>query len=126
MAKPLYETGFNCRPEQRSLEVYRIIPGRTPTWGGGAPEGAGGRNPPLHERESYGVLPELVWMSLASTELYEPGEREVCISIRDPAAPLPGLSLRSIAVLSLEFQDDPEPGWEERGRAGSRAEATAE
>jgi hypothetical protein len=34
------------------------------------------------------VLPEVIWMSEASAEAYEPGEREVCISIRDPAAPL--------------------------------------
>jgi len=69
------------------------------------------------------VLPEVVWMSQASAEVYEPGEREVCISIRDPAAPLPGLSPRFIAVLSLEFQDDPEPGWEERGRSITEAQA---
>jgi hypothetical protein len=123
MAKPLYETGFNCRPGQSSLEVYWIVPGRTPSWAGGPPEGAGGRDPPLHERESCGVLPEVVWMSQASAEVYEPGEREVCISIRDPAAPLPGLSPRFIAVLSLEFQDDPEPGWEERGRSLTEAQA---
>jgi predicted protein tyrosine phosphatase len=47
----------------------------------------------------------------------------VCISIRDPAAPLPGLSPRFIAVLSLEFQDDPEPGWEERSRSITEAQA---
>jgi hypothetical protein len=69
------------------------------------------------------VLPEVVWMSQASAEVYEPGEREVCISIRDPAAPLPGLSPRFIAVLSLEFQDDPEPGWEDRGRSITEAQA---
>jgi predicted protein tyrosine phosphatase len=28
-----------------------------------------------------------------------------------------------IAVLSLEFQDDPEPGWEERGRSITGAQA---
>jgi predicted protein tyrosine phosphatase len=28
-----------------------------------------------------------------------------------------------IAVLSLEFQDDPEPGWEERGRSITEAQA---
>ena len=92
MAKPLYQTGINCRPEQRTLEV---LPGRTPSWGGSAPEGAAGGNSPLHERESCCVLPEVVWMSQESAEVYEPGEREVCISIRDPAAPLPGLSPRS-------------------------------
>jgi predicted protein tyrosine phosphatase len=69
------------------------------------------------------VLPEVVWMSQASAEVYEPGEREVCISIRDPAAPLPDLSPRFIAVLSLEFADDPEPGWEERGRSITEAQA---
>jgi hypothetical protein len=57
-----------------------------------------------------GVLPEVIWMSEASAEAYEPGEREVCISIRDPAAPLPPLSPQFLAVLSLEFDDDPEPG----------------
>jgi predicted protein tyrosine phosphatase len=62
-------------------------------------------------------------MSQTSAEVYEPGEREVCISIRDPAAPLPGLSPRFIAVLSLEFQDDPEPGWEDRGRSITEAQA---
>jgi hypothetical protein len=123
MAKPLYETGFKL--QARAEESWTILnyTGRTPSWGGGAPEGAGGGNPPLHERESCGVLPEVVWMSQASAEVYEPGEREVCISIRDPAAPLPGLSPRFIAVLSLEFQDDPEPGWEERGRSITEAQA---
>lgn len=38
------------------------------------------------------MLPEVVWMSQASAEVYEPGEREACVSIRDPAVPLPGLS----------------------------------
>ena len=69
------------------------------------------------------MLPEVVWMSQASAEVYEPGEREVCVSIRDPAAPLPDLSPRFIAVLSLEFEDDPEPGWEERGRSITEAQA---
>ena len=123
MAKPLYETGFNCRPDRGVLKY-------TESYRGGRPVGAPARlralvggNPPLHERESCGVLPEVVWMSQASAEVYEPGEREVCISIRDPAAPLPGLSPRFIAVLSLEFQDDPEPGWEERGRSITEAQA---
>ena len=62
-------------------------------------------------------------MSEASAEAYEPGEREVCISIRDPAAPLPALSPRFLAVLSLEFDDDPEPGWEERRRSITKAQA---
>jgi predicted protein tyrosine phosphatase len=57
------------------------------------------------------VLPEVVWMSQAFAEVYEPGECEVCVSIRDHAAPLPGLSPSFIAVLSLEFEDDREPGW---------------
>jgi hypothetical protein len=69
------------------------------------------------------VLHEVVWMSQESAEVYEPGEREVCISIRDPAAPLPGLSPGFIAVLSLEFQDDPEPGSEERGRSITEVQA---
>jgi hypothetical protein len=69
------------------------------------------------------VLPEVIWMSEASAEAYEPGEREVCISIRDPAAPLPALSPQFLAVLSLEFDDDPEPGWEERRRSITEAQA---
>jgi predicted protein tyrosine phosphatase len=69
------------------------------------------------------VLHEVVWMSQESAEVYQPGEREVCISIRDPAAPLPGLSPRFIAVLSLEFQDDPELGWEDRGRCITELQA---
>ncbi len=56
------------------------------------------------------MLPEVIWMSEASAEAYEPGEREVCLSIRDPAANVPDLSPRFLAVLSLEFGDDPEPG----------------
>ena len=69
------------------------------------------------------MLPEVIWMSEASAEAYEPGEREVCISIRDPAAPLPALSPQFLAVLSLEFDDDPEPGWEERRRSITDAQA---
>jgi hypothetical protein len=69
------------------------------------------------------VLPEVIWMSEASAEGYEPGNREVCISIRDPAAPLPDLSPQFLAVLSLEFADDPEPGWEERRRGITEAQA---
>ncbi|MGH2768987.1 MAG: hypothetical protein ACRDJF_00445 [Actinomycetota bacterium] len=69
------------------------------------------------------MLPEVIWMSEASTEGYEPGDREVCISIRDPAAPLPDLSPQFLAVLSLEFADDPEPGWEERRRSITEAQA---
>jgi hypothetical protein len=69
------------------------------------------------------VLPEVVWMSQAFAEVYEPGECEVCVSIRDHAAPLPGLSPSFIAVLSLEFEDDPEPGWEQRGRSITEAQA---
>ena len=69
------------------------------------------------------MLPQVIWMSEASAEAYEPGEREVCISIRDPAAPLPALSPQFLAVLSLEFDDDPEPGWEERRRSITEAQA---
>jgi hypothetical protein len=69
------------------------------------------------------VLPEVIWMSEASAEAYEPGDREVCISIRDPAAPLPALGRQFLAVLSLEFDDDPEPGWEERRRSITEAQA---
>jgi len=54
------------------------------------------------------MLPDVIWMSEASAEAYEPGEREVCISIRDPAAPVPDLSPQLRAVLSLEVDDDPE------------------
>jgi len=69
------------------------------------------------------VLPEVIWMSEASAEAYEPGEREVCISIRDYAAPRPDLSPQFLAVLALEFDDDPEPGWEERGRSITETQA---
>jgi hypothetical protein len=69
------------------------------------------------------MLPEVIWMSEASAEAYEPGEREVCISIRDPAAPVPDLSPQLRAVLSLEVDDDPEPGWEERRRSITQAQA---
>lgn len=93
MAKPLHQTGSNCRPWQRSLRLY------------------------------CDMLPEIICMSEASAEAYEPGEREVCISIRDPAAPLPDLSPQFLAVLSLEFDDDPEPGWEERCRSITETQA---
>lgn len=73
--------------------------------------------------ESGGVLPEVIWMSEASAEAYEPGEHEVCISIRDPAAPVPDLSPQFLGVLSLEFGHDPEPGWEERRRSITEAQA---
>ncbi len=69
------------------------------------------------------MLPEVIWMSEASAEASEPGEREVCISIRDPAAPLPALGPQFLAVLSLEFDDDPKPGWEERRRSITEAQA---
>ncbi|MGH7631091.1 MAG: hypothetical protein ACREOF_17235 [Gemmatimonadales bacterium] len=69
------------------------------------------------------MLPEVIWMGQASAEAYEPGEREVCISIRDLAAPLPDVSSKFLAVLSLEFDDDPEPGWEERGRSITETQA---
>ena len=41
-----------------------------------------------------------------ATQAYDPGERDMCISIRDPAAPLPVLGPQFFAVLSLEFDDD--------------------
>jgi hypothetical protein len=65
-----------------------------PSWAGGPPEGTGGGNALLQDRESAGVLPEAIWMSGASAEAYEPEEYEVCISIRDPVAPLPALGLQ--------------------------------
>ena len=94
-----------------------------PSWAGGPPEGTGGGNALLQDRESAGVLPEAIWMSGASAEAYEPGERDVCISTCDPAAPLPALGPQFLAVLFLEFDDDPEPGWEERRRSITEAQA---
>jgi hypothetical protein len=94
-----------------------------PSWAGGPPEGTGGGNALLQDRESAGVLPEAIWMSGASAEAYEPGEYEVCISIRDPVAPLPALGLQFSPCSPLEFDHDPEPGWEERRRSITEAQA---
>ncbi len=69
------------------------------------------------------MLPEVIWMSETSAKAYTPGEREVCISIRDLGAPVPDLSPKFLAVLSLVFDDDPEPGWEERRRSITEAQA---
>jgi predicted protein tyrosine phosphatase len=50
-------------------------------------------------------IPEFVVLSREEAERYEPGEREVCISIADPDTDPARLSRRFAAVLRLNFTD---------------------
>ena len=54
-------------------------------------------------------IPEFVVLSREEAERYEPGEREVCISIADPDTEAARLSRRFAAVLRLNFTDVVEP-----------------
>ena len=50
-------------------------------------------------------IPEFVVLSRGDAERYEPGEREICISIADPDADAARLSRHFAAVLRLNFTD---------------------
>jgi predicted protein tyrosine phosphatase len=50
-------------------------------------------------------IPEFVVLSREEAERYEPGEREICISIADPDTDAARLSRRFAAVLRLNFTD---------------------
>jgi predicted protein tyrosine phosphatase len=50
-------------------------------------------------------IPEFLVLSREEAERYEPGEREICISIADPDADPALLSSRFAAVLRLNFTD---------------------
>jgi predicted protein tyrosine phosphatase len=54
-------------------------------------------------------IPEFVVLSREEAERYEPGEREICISIADPDTDPARLSRRFAAVLRLNFTDVVEP-----------------
>ena len=54
-------------------------------------------------------IPEFVVLSREEAERYEPGEREICISIADPDTDAARLSRRFAAVLRLNFTDVVEP-----------------
>ncbi len=59
---------------------------------------------------SSGMIPEFVVLSREGAEDYEPGEREICISIADPDAEPANVSSRFAAVLRLHFTDVIEQG----------------
>jgi predicted protein tyrosine phosphatase len=54
-------------------------------------------------------IPEFVVLSREEAERYEPGEREICISIADPDTDPARLSRRFAAVLRMNFTDVVEP-----------------
>jgi predicted protein tyrosine phosphatase len=54
-------------------------------------------------------IPEFVVLSREEAERYEPGAREICISIADPDTDPARLSRRFAAVLRLNFTDIVEP-----------------
>jgi len=56
------------------------------------------------------VKPELVVLSLANAEAYDPAGVEICISIVDPESAAPQLSPKFAAVLPLRFTDITKPG----------------
>lgn len=58
-----------------------------------------------------GLPPIIVTMGQGSAERYQPQSRTIAISIRSPGSPIPTLSPTLGAVLWLEFEDDPFPGW---------------
>jgi predicted protein tyrosine phosphatase len=55
-------------------------------------------------------IPDFVVLSREEAERYEPGEREICISIADPDAEAAQLSGDFAAVLNLSFTDIIERG----------------
>ena len=55
-------------------------------------------------------VPAFVVLSREDAERYQPGEREICISIADPDAEAARLSRRFAAVLRLNFTDITELG----------------
>lgn len=59
---------------------------------------------------SHAAAPELVVLSREDAEAYEPGGREICISISDPDAEPARVSPRFAAVLRLSFTDITEMG----------------
>jgi predicted protein tyrosine phosphatase len=54
-------------------------------------------------------IPEFVVLSREEAERYEPGDREICISIADPDTDPARLSRRFAAVMRLNFTDVVEP-----------------
>lgn len=54
--------------------------------------------------------PELVVLSREDAEHYEPGLKEICISISDPRAKPASVSAQFVAVLRLHFDDVTERG----------------
>jgi predicted protein tyrosine phosphatase len=56
------------------------------------------------------MIPEFVVLSREEAERYQPGEREICISIADPDAEPARISGRFTAVLRLHFTDVVEQG----------------
>jgi predicted protein tyrosine phosphatase len=56
------------------------------------------------------MIPEFVVLSREEAEHYEPGKREICISIADPDADPANISSRFAAVLRLHFTDVIEQG----------------
>src|SRR5882724_6412607 len=54
---------------------------------------------------SHTAAPELVVLSREDAEAYEPGGREICISISDPDAEPARISPRFASVLRLSFND---------------------
>lgn len=67
----------------------------------------GRSSPATHSRKS---APQLVVLSREEVERYEPGRREICISISDPFAKPARLSPRFQSVLRLYFNDVVERG----------------
>ena len=63
--------------------------------------------PTTHSRKS---APQLVVLSREEVERYEPGRKEICISISDPFARPAHLSTRFQSVLRLYFNDVVERG----------------
>ena len=66
------------------------------------------KSPP--HAQSQRSVPKLVVLSREEVERYEPGRREICISIADPLAKPARLSPRFRSVLRLYFDDLVEAG----------------
>jgi predicted protein tyrosine phosphatase len=56
------------------------------------------------------MIPEFVVLSREDAERYQPGEREICVSIADPDAEAARISSRFVAVIRLHFTDVIEQG----------------